>query len=159
MGTEIERKFLVTDASVVDGVAGMTLRQGYLSRDPARTVRVRRSGDEAWLTIKSQSVGAVRGEWEYAIPIDDADGLLALVDGPVLDKTRFRIGHAGRTWEVDVFAGANAGLIVAEIELEAEDAAVDLPPWVGLEVTDDPRYYNSALATAPFLTWASPDGP
>ncbi len=159
MGTEIERKFLVTDPSIVDGVNGTVLRQGDLSRDPARTVRVRRSGDEAWLTIKSQSIGAVRGEWEYAIPLADADGLLALVDGPVLDKTRYRIDHAGRTWEVDVFAGANDGLVVAEIELEAEDAVVDLPPWVGLEVTADPRYFNSALASAPFSTWGTPARP
>lgn len=157
MGIEIERKFLVVDPSVVDGVEGSALRQGYLSRAPQRTVRVRRSGDQAWVTVKGLSRGPTRTEWEWAIPVDDADGLFAICDGPVLEKTRYRIDHASRTWEVDVFAGANAGLVLAEIELEAEDADVTLPPWVGREVTDDPRYYNSALAVSPVSTW--PDDP
>lgn len=157
MGIEIERKFLVVDPSVVDGVDGSALRQGYLSRTPQRTVRVRRSGDQAWLTVKGVSLGATRAEWEWAIPIEDADGLLAICDGPVLEKIRYLVDHAGRTWEVDVFAGANAGLVMAEIELESEDADISLPPWIGREVTDDPRYYNSALAASPVSTW--PDEP
>jgi CYTH domain-containing protein len=153
MGTEIERKFLVTDISVVLGVPGDTLRQGYLSREVGRTVRVRLSGDRAWVTVKGRSTGWRRSEWEWEIPTDDALGMLDLCDGPILDKTRYRIDYAGRTWEVDVFAGANAGLVMAEVELESEDAVVVLPPWVGLEVTDDPRYYNSSLAISPVHDW------
>jgi len=153
VGIEIERKFLVVDLSVVDGIDGSALRQGYLSRTAQRTVRVRRSGDQAWVTVKGVSRGATRAEWEWAIPVEDADGLLAICDGPVLEKTRYLVDHAGRTWEVDVFAGANAGLVMAEIELESEDADVRLPPWIGREVTDDPRYYNSALAVSPVSTW------
>ena len=153
MGTEIERKFLVRDPSVVDGLSGTVLRQGYLSRAPERTVRVRRGGDRAWMTVKGSNSGATRAEWEWEIPVRDADEMLAICDGPVLDKTRYLVSYAGRTWEVDVFAGANDGLVMAEIEIETEDADVDLPPWVGLEVTDDPRYYNSALAMSPISSW------
>ncbi len=153
MGTEIERKFLVTDPAVVVGIAGTALRQGYLSRAPERSVRVRRSGDRAWVTVKGVSRGASRSEWEWEIPTDDADGMLAICDGPILEKTRYVVVHDGRSWEIDVFGGANAGLVMAEIELESEDAVVALPAWVGLEVTDDPRYYNSALAVSPFGSW------
>lgn len=149
MGTEIERKFLVTDPSVVDGRVGTVIRQGYLSRVKERTVRVRRMGDRAFVTIKGANVGARRGEWEYEIPAADADELLLLCEGPVLDKTRYVIDVAGRDWEVDVFAGANAGLVMAEVELDDESAVVELPAWAGLEVTDDPRYYNSNLSKTP----------
>jgi adenylate cyclase len=149
MGTEIERKFLVTDPSVVDGLSGSIIRQGYLSRDPERTVRVRRKGARGVITIKGASSGASRSEWEYEIPPDDADALLALCEGPVLDKTRYEIEVAGRTWEVDVFAGANEGLVMAEVELDSEDAVVQLPSWAGLEVTDDARYYNANLSRHP----------
>jgi adenylate cyclase len=153
MGTEIERKFLVTDPSVVAGVAGTALRQGYLSRVPERSVRVRRSGDRAWVTVKGISVGPTRSEWEWEIPTRDADGMLAICDGPILEKTRHLVEHDGRTWEIDVFGGENAGLVMAEIELESEDAVVGMPAWAGREVTDDPRYYNSALAVSPFGSW------
>lgn len=149
MGTEIERKFLVDDPSVVDGRVGTVIRQGYLSRVKERTVRVRRMGDRAFVTIKGANVGARRGEWEYEIPAADADELLLLCEGPVLDKTRYVIEVAGRDWEVDVFAGANAGLVMAEVELDDETAVVELPAWAGLEVTDDPRYYNSNLSKTP----------
>ncbi len=149
MGTEIERKFLVTDPSVVEGRVGTVIRQGYLSRVKERTVRVRRMGDRAFVTIKGANVGARRGEWEYEIPASDADELLLLCEGPVLDKTRYVIDVAGRDWEVDVFAGANAGLVMAEVELDDETAIVELPAWAGLEVTDDPRYYNSNLSKTP----------
>lgn len=153
MGTEIERKFLVDDPSVVDGIDGTILRQGYLTRDPARAVRVRHAGQRAFVTVKSAKIGATRGEWEWEIPLEDADGLLAICDGPVLEKTRHLVDYGGRTWEIDVFAGANAGLVMAEIELEHEDEVVDLPPWIGREVTDDPRYYNSVLSVTPISTW------
>lgn len=152
MGIEIERKFLVRDPSIVDGRVGTPFRQGYLSRAPDRTVRVRHAGDRAWLTIKGRSVGAVRAEWEYEIPPSEADGLLELVEGPVLEKTRFLVEHAGRTWEVDVFAGPNTGLVLAEVELEAEDATVEVPDWVGQEVTEDRRFTSSSLAVRPMPT-------
>ena len=152
MGTEIERKFLVTDPSVVDGVTGTVIRQGYLSRVKERTVRVRRMGDRAYVTIKGANVGARRSEWEYEIPVSDADELLLLCESPVLDKTRYVIDVAGRDWEVDVFAGANAGLVMAEVELDDEAAVVELPSWAGLEVTDDARYYNANLSRVPMGT-------
>lgn len=149
MGTEIERKFLVTDPSVVDGLSGIVIRQGYLSREPERTVRIRRTSERGAITIKGANSGASRSEWEYQIPSDDADAMLAICEGPILDKTRYLIDVAGRTWEVDVFAGANDGLVMAEVELDAEDAVVELPSWAGLEVTDDPRYYNANLSRHP----------
>lgn len=153
MGVEIERKFLVRDPSIVDGRMGTLFRQGYLSRTPERTVRVRHAGDRAWLTVKGRSVGATRPEWEYGIPPADAEGLLALADGPILEKTRYLVEEHGRTWEVDVFAGANAGLVLAEIELEREDEAIEIPAWVGQEVTNDRRFASSSLAAHPM-----PDG-
>ncbi len=149
MGTEIERKFLVADPSIVDGIAGTVIRQGYLSRQPDRTVRVRRAGERAFVTVKGRNSGATRSEWEWEIPVADANEMLEICEGPTIDKTRHLVEHVGRTWEVDVFAGANAGLVMAEIELEAADAAVALPGWVGREVTDDPRFYNSSLAVHP----------
>ncbi len=152
MGTEIERKFLVADPSVVDGLDGSVIRQGYLSRDPARTVRIRWRGDRAFLTIKGANHGSRRSEWEYEIPAADADEMLTLCEGPILDKTRYLVDVAGRTWEVDVFRGANAGLVMAEVELDAEDAVVELPAWAGLEVTVDPRYYNANLTRHPMGT-------
>jgi adenylate cyclase len=101
------------------------------------------------VTVKGRNTGATRSEWEWEIPVDDAYAMLAICDGPIIEKTRHLIEHDGRTWEVDVFAGTNSGLVMAEIELEAEDADVSLPPWVGREVTDDQRYYNSSLAIRP----------
>ena len=152
MGTEIERKFLVQG----DGwrsAAGLRLSQGYLCRDVARTVRVRLAGSQAFLTVKGASVGATRAEFEYPIPVDDARQLLALCDGPLIDKTRHTLNHAGMVWEVDEFHGANEGLVVAEIELASEDQAFGKPPWLGREVTDDARYFNSYLAAHPYTTW------
>jgi adenylate cyclase len=152
LGTEIERKFLVDDPSIVDGLPGSVLRQGYLSRAPERTVRVRRSGTQAWLTVKGPNSGSTRAEWEWEIPPDDADEMLTICDGPVLEKTRYLVEHDGLTWEVDVFSGANSGLVIAEIELGSADTDISLPPWVGREVTGDLRYYNSSLAVTPIRT-------
>jgi CYTH domain-containing protein len=153
VGIEIERKFLVRDRSVLDGSTGVTYRQGYLSRVPERTVRVRVAGDRAFLTIKGRSDGASRAEFEYEIPTDDARLLLGLCDGPLIEKTRHRIEHAGLTWEVDVFAGANDGLVVAEVELPSLDAPVEVADWVGDEVTSDPRYFNANLVANPYRNW------
>ena len=152
MAIEIERKFLVTHDSW-KSLQGVLYKQGYLNRDPQRTVRVRVAGDKAFLTIKGITTGASRPEYEYAIPVADADELLGLCVGPIIVKTRRLIEHAGFTWEVDEFFGDNAGLVVAEIELTREDQAFDKPDWIGLEVTEDPRYFNSYLSLHPFNTW------
>ncbi|MCV2352142.1 CYTH domain-containing protein [Paucibacter sp. Y2R2-4] len=153
MAVEIERKFLVQGEAWKQG-SGQYLNQGYLSRDPARTVRVRIAGESAWLTIKGASVGATRAEFEYAIPLSDAQALLKLADGPCVEKVRRVVPHAGMNWEVDEFLGANAGLVVAEIELSEESQAFESPSWLGQEVTDDARYFNSQLAARPFSTWS-----
>jgi adenylate cyclase len=150
---EIERKFLVT-GDAWRSAPGTLLRQGYLSSVPERTVRVRLEDGRGTLTVKGLGAGAVREEFEFEIPADDARALLdRLCERPILEKTRRRVAHAGRTWEVDEFHGENAGLVVAEVELESADAAVVLPPWAGAEVTADPRYANANLARAPFRTW------
>jgi adenylate cyclase len=153
MGVEIERKFLVDgDGWRTLGVA-VKMRQGYLSSDKARVVRVRIEGDAAYITIKGKSTGATRGEWEYPVPLADAEELLMLCEQPLVEKVRRRIAVAGHTWEVDEFSGANRGLIVAEIELSSEAEAFDKPAWIGAEVTEDARYYNSSLVKKPFSAW------
>jgi adenylate cyclase len=154
MGVEIERKFLLADDGWRHGAASQTrFSQGYLSRDPARTVRVRQAGERAFLTIKGQTHGATRAEFEYEIPTVDAQALLALCDGPVVEKIRHLCPVEGMTWEVDEFLGENAGLIVAEIELSSEDQPFARPPWLGAEVTGDARYVNANLAVNPFKNW------
>ena len=156
MGIEIERKFLVGDASVVDGRLGIPMRQGYLSLDPERTVRVRVSGVRAFVTIKGapSDSGASRAEYEYEIPVPDAEELLdRLALRPLVEKTRYRVTVGRLVWEIDVFAGDNAGLVVAEVELPSEATALILPDWVGEEVTGDPRYYNASLVSLPFRNW------
>jgi adenylate cyclase len=153
MGVEIERKYLVRDTGILDEADGIAYRQGYLSTDPDRTVRIRRAGEHGYVTIKGRSHGATRAEFEYEIPPSDADDMLLLCVGPVIDKIRHRIEYAGRIWEVDVFGGANEGLVVAEVELPSEEADIDLPRWVGDEVTDDPRYFNANLVAHPFRDW------
>lgn len=153
MPAEIERKFLVADDAWRAGAVGTRYVQGYLSRDPERTVRVRRAGDRAFLTIKGISRGISRPEFEYAIPVAQAEDLFALCLGPLIEKTRTIVEYSGKRWEVDEFAGDNAGLVVAEIELKGEDEVFDLPPWAGAEVSDDPRYFNSSLSERPFKSW------
>jgi CYTH domain-containing protein len=154
MGTEIERKFLVVDLSILDGLTGLTYRQGYLSTIPERTVRIRRAGEKAFLTIKGISVGAARAEFEYPLPPSDVDELLALCERPIIEKVRYRIAQGDLTWEVDVFGGQNAGLVVAEVEIPTVDTVVDLPDWIGAEVTDDTRYFNANLVSHPFADWS-----
>lgn len=156
MGVEIERKFLVTgDGWRQPAQAQTRFSQGYLSRDPARTVRVRMAGAAAFLTIKGATQGATRAEFEYGIPVADAQQLLAMCDGPLVDKIRHLCVHEGMTWEVDEFLGANAGLVVAEIELESESQAFAHPVWLGAEVTGDARYVNANLAVSPFTSWGA----
>jgi adenylate cyclase len=153
MGIEIERKFLVVGEDWKSAPA-VAFAQGYLNRDPQRTVRVRIAQGRGWLTVKGKSRGATRAEFEYEIPVADAEQLLALCDGAPLRKWRRVVVHEGMAWEVDEFLDANAGLVVAEIELASEDQPFAAPPWLGAEVTHDPRYFNSALIAAPFSTWA-----
>jgi adenylate cyclase len=152
MGIEIERKFLVGGDDWRQA-PGKAFAQGYLNRDKQRTVRVRIVEQAAWLTVKGASSGATRAEFEYAIPLDDARAMLALCDGPLVRKVRRVVHFGGHAWEIDEFQGDNAGLVVAEIELHAEDEAFERPGWLGAEVTHDPRYFNSSLATAPYSTW------
>lgn len=127
--------------------------QGYLSRESGRTVRVRSAGEVAWLTIKGKAEGISRAEFEYEIPVSDARNLLEMCLPGIIDKTRYRVSHAGFVWEIDEFHGENAGLIVAEVEMENEDCDPELPPWVGDEVSHDRRYFNSSLTERPFNTW------
>lgn len=152
MATEIERKFLVTGSQWREA-PGVRLCQGYLNRDKERTVRVRIAGARAYLTIKGISRGAARLEFEYEIPMADAEQLLMLCDGPVVRKIRYTLEYRGATWEVDEFLEENAGLVVAEIELQAEDQPFERPAWLGREVTHDPRYYNANLAAHPYREW------
>ncbi len=152
MGTEIELKFLVT-GSGWRTAESVYFCQGYLNRDKHRTVRVRVAGNNGLLTIKGLTTGASRAEFEYSIPENDARALLKICDGPVVEKNRTVVQHGTLTWEVDEFLGDNEGLIVAEVELESENQTIQLPDWVGQEVTDDPRYCNSNLAANPYTTW------
>lgn len=152
MGVEIERKYLVPDdgwrRALPDGEGGTRIRQGYLLRERDRTVRVRRKGDRAYLTLKG-SGSLERAEYEYEVPVDDAEELLdTLCEPGDIDKTRYEIPQGDLTWEVDEFHGRHEGLVVAEIELPSADTPVDPPAWVGPEVTDDPRYTNAELSRA-----------
>ena len=154
MALEIERKFLVHDTTIIDSLAGKRLTQGYLSHDKNATVRVRIAGSSAWLTIKGKTEGATRSEFEYPIPLDDAQAMLTELCGQgVIDKTRYRLPQDELCWEIDVFHGDNDGLVVAEIELPSEETQFDKPVWLGDEVTGEVRYYNSALSAKPFKDW------
>ena len=158
MAFEIERKFLIlNDAWQKDVTQKFDIVQGYLSRDKERTVRVRISDDRAYLTIKGKKTGMTAAEFEYEIPKADAIELLKSCLPGTVEKTRHIIPLAdGRKWEIDVFKGANTGLIMAEIELKSENDAFDRPAWLGAEVTQDSRYSNAALSTTPFSGWGKP---
>jgi CYTH domain-containing protein len=150
MPVEIERKFLVLDDGWRGDISGQRYCQGYLARSDGVTVRVRRAGPRAYLTVKGEPNGIARPEFEYEVPVDDAEAMLAaLCARPLIEKTRFLVCYEGLQWHVDEFKGDNAGLVLAEIELEHPDQPVPLPPWVGQEVTHDPRYRNSRLVDAP----------
>ena len=155
MSLEIEKKFLVVnDAWRADAGPGARYRQGYLTETGPGSVRVRIGGEQAYLNIKSATLAQQRLEYEYPIPLADAEEMLAQVClQPLVEKTRFEVEFAGHTWEVDVFEGDNAGLVVAEIELDRIDEPFDLPAWAGAEVSDDPRYYNVCLVKHPYTSW------
>lgn len=162
MGIEIERKFLV----VGDGWRGaahevVPMAQGYINDmgamdrgEQKASVRVRIQGDAAFLNLKSRELGHTRQEFDYPIPVADARALLALCVGGLVDKRRHLVRHGGHVWEVDEFLGGNAGLVVAEIELDSADEAFEKPDWAGAEVTDEARYYNLALASHPYSQWS-----
>jgi adenylate cyclase len=154
MGIEIERKFLVNHDGWRSQAAGTLYRQGYLLADQGRTVRVRIAGDRAFLTIKGPSIGLSRAEFEYEIPPSDAEEMLrSLCVSPIVEKTRYTLPMDHLVWEIDEFMGANAGLILAEVELQDEQQAIVLPDWIGEEVSGDRRYYNSYLSQHPFSQW------
>jgi len=155
MAIEIERKFLVVGDGWRDQVEDeIRLVQGYLTADARTTVRVRIRGETAYLTIKGATQGISRLEFEYPIPVADAETLLhELAVSPLIEKIRYRVRHGGHLWELDVFAGANAGLVLAELELEAVDEVFARPDWLGAEVSDDPRYFNVNLAQWPYSDW------
>ncbi len=155
MGIEIERKFLVRDDSWrAQTDAGVFYSQGYLGSDPNSCIRVRIGGERAWLNIKSAQSAVRRLEYEYEIPLQDARDLLTnLCSAAPVEKTRYHVSHGEHLWEVDAFEGANAGLTVAEIELNDEMERFARPAWLGEEVSDDPRYYNMNLAKVPYSKW------
>ena len=152
MAKEIERKFLVSGEFRQDSPESYRIMQGYICSDPDRTVRVRVRGDKGFLTIKGRGSedGLSRYEWEKEIPVTEAVELMALCGSGVIDKTRYLVPFGKHTYEVDVFHGANEGLVLAEIELSDEQEAFEKPSWLGGEVTGDVRYYNSMLSLHPF---------
>lgn len=157
MAKEIERKFLLADDRWRGEIRrSLRMRQGYLAGGARASVRVRIAGDEARLNIKGGGLVAVRDEFEYAIPLDEAAYMLeALAEQPLVEKTRHFVPYDGFEWEIDEFHGENAGLVVAEIELEAADQAFELPPWLGREVTHLQRYYNVSLVKTPYSAWSA----
>jgi adenylate cyclase len=160
VGLEIERKFLVADPTIVDDLDGVAISQAYLLDDPACVIRVRRAGERGFVTIKGAAIGITRPEYEYEIPLVEVDTILATMGpGRLVEKERYHLPDGKITWEIDVFGGANAGLLVAEVELTDEKRAASEPAWLGPEVTDDPRYLNVNLARHPFRDWSGDDSP
>jgi len=154
MALEIERKFLVIDDSWKPQVVrSHVLKQGYLASSPGPTVRIRTSDESAFLTIKGKTIGFSRVEFEYEVPMEEALDLLKLSANTPIEKTRYIIKADGHVWEIDVFEGANQGLVLAEVELRSEDEQVVLPSWIGSEVSHDSRYFNSYLSQNPFNEW------
>ena len=154
MGTEIERKFLVRDNTFRSLAQGTRYRQGYLSSAKERVVRVRTIDDKGFLTIKGITTGATRAEYEYEIPVKEAEAMLdGLCEKPLIEKDRYKISHKGLIWAVDEFFGENQELILAEVELESEDQPYDKPEWITDEVTGDPKYFNSNLIQNPYKNW------
>jgi adenylate cyclase len=154
MSFEIERKFLVVDTAFLRGARGVSIQQAYLSRAQRSTLRVRIAGHEAWITVKGRTSGITRREFEYPIPLADAERMMAeLAESPLIVKTRYAIRYASHIWDVDVFEGDNKGLVIAEVELQGENESFERPPWLGEEVTADFRYSNSSLCFRPWCSW------
>lgn len=160
MPTEIERKFLVNGDAWRSLAVGVVYRQGYIPAARGRTVRVRVAGDKGFLTIKGPTIDIARAEFEYAIPVTDAlEMLQTLCEPPLIEKTRYKIEWAGLVWEVDEFEGDNRGLVMAEVELADPNQSIAFPEWIGTEVSDDPRYFNSNLAQHPYRQWGQVSEP
>lgn len=155
MGIEIERKFLVHRKLWKPQGEGVRIAQGYLSTDPERTVRVRVKGSKGYLTVKGRNEGISREEFEYEIPLEDAEAMLALCEPSIIEKQRYLEEVVGHVWEIDVFAGENEGLVLAEIELGHETEGFAMPEWLGDEVSGDKRYYNASLAGHPYREWGA----
>ena len=154
MAQEIERKFLVADPSFLKPLTGSQIKQGYIAGKERSAARIRIRDSGAFLTLKSETIGITRSEFEYEIPLADAEEMLeTLCAPPHIEKTRYVVEWKGHTWEIDVFHGVNEGLIVAEIELATADQAFEKPPWLGREVSQDARYFNSNLAHCPYGDW------
>lgn len=155
MAMEIERKFLVDGDFKTGATGAFGIAQGYLNSDADRTVRIRLLGNRGFITVKGRSSdsGMSRFEWETEIPCEDARELLRLCEPGIIEKTRYTVAFSGHVFEVDEFHGDNEGLVLAEIELGAEDEEFERPGWLGMEVTGDDRYYNSALASDPYKNW------
>ena len=154
MSLEIERKFLLKTTQPLQGLAGVVIRQGYLSDTSQANLRVRIKAEKAYLTVKSKTVGLVRKEFEYEIPVQDAEEMLSqFCQKPLVEKTRYKLEYAGYIWEIDVFVGENAGLVLAEVELASAEDTLDLPAWIDREVTQDKRFYNAYLAKHPYSQW------
>jgi adenylate cyclase len=155
MAIEIERKFRLINETWRDQIRASTLlRQGYLANTAKASVRVRLAGNEAWLSVKAMTPGRARAEYEVAIAPDDAAQMLdALCEGPLIEKWRHIVMFADSEWEIDEFLGDNAGLVIAELEIESEEATFLSPPWLGAEVTHDERYYNFRLSERPWRRW------
>ncbi len=156
MGIEIERKFLLKNDSWKDAVLSSTvIKQGYLAGSDKSSVRIRIEGDKANINIKSMTLAITRQEYEYSIPIDDAEKLLRdLCEQPQIEKIRYIVKYQGHKWEIDVFSGDNEGLVIAEIELQSEDERFSIPEWLGDEVSDQVKYYNVNLIKYPFSSWS-----
>ena len=155
MAIEIERKFLVKNEGWRGSIiSSSVLKQGYLANQNNASVRVRIAHGKAHLNIKSKTLGIRRSEYEYQIPVEDAEEMLQhLAEQPVISKTRYLVQYAEHVWELDVFDGENSGLVVAEIELKSEQETFALPDWAGEEVSGDPKYYNINLVKHPFSKW------
>lgn len=154
MAKEIEKKFLVKNDSWKDGAKITYYKQGYLSSIKERVVRVRTIDKKGFLTIKGITVGVTRSEFEYEIPVEEANMMIDnLCEKPVIEKNRAKVNYAGLEWEIDEFFGENLGLVVAEVELQDENQEIKKPDWVGEEVSGDPRYFNSNLIKNPYTKW------
>lgn len=154
MAKEIERKFLVKDQGYRSGTRPLYIHQGFISTDKEKVVRVRIYGTRGFIALKGSNAGIIRTEYEYEIPVEDAHEILRdLCLKPTIEKFRYEVEYAGHTWEVDEFMKENSGLVIAEIELGSEDEPFEKPPWLGEEVSGDPRYYNVNLVEKPFRNW------
>ena len=154
MGQEIERKFLVRNEKYKEISSRKLIKQGFLNLGPLSVVRVRIIDTSAWITIKGESEGIVRAEFEYEIPLADAKYMLInLCHQPIIEKVRYQLKYRDHIWEIDEFTGENEGLVIAEVELKSQNEKLELPEWVGPEVTKDNRYYNNNLIVNPYLSW------